>query len=165
MEKAEILEYAVRFLQSIAKEGVVSGGDGGQRPSYQDGVSSCLQRAAQFLGPDRKNMWLGLDPSLAVPDPDSDPLGDHRGAEGRSALGSLPHSKVAVVQMLRQESSHRLQEAGGLKRRRRFVRPVQLPPLTLAQNQPPARAEEGQESKQSLVQSHPATHALWRPWP
>lgn len=163
MEKAEILEHAVHFLQSIGKEGVVSG-DGGQRPSYQDGVSSCLQRAAQFLGPDGKNMWLGLDPSVAVPDPDSDPSGDRRGAGGGSALGSLPHSKAAVVQRLRQEASCRLQEAGGLKRRR-LVRPVQLQPLTLAQNPPPARPEEGQESKQSLAQSHPAAHTLWRPWP
>lgn len=163
MEKAEILEYAVRFLQSIAKEGVVSG-DGGQRPSYQDGVSSCLQRAAQFLGPDGKNMWPGLDPSPAIPDPDSDPSGDRRGGGSHSALSSLPHDKVAVVQMLRQEASCRLQEAGGLKQRR-FVRPVQVPPLTLAQNQPLARDEGGQESKQSLAQSHPATHTLWRPWP
>lgn len=165
MEKAEILEYAVRFLQSITKEGVVSG-NGSQRPSYQDGVSSCLQRAAQFLGPDGKNMWLGPDPSLAVPDPNSDASANHGGGGGRSALGPLPHSKAAVVQMLRQESSRRLQEAGGLKqRRRRFVPPVRLPTLTLAQNQPPAGAEEGQEIKQSLAQSHPATHNLWRPWP
>lgn len=163
MEKAEILEYAVRFLQSIAKEGVLSG-DGGQRPSYQDGVSSCLQRAAQFLGPDGKNTWLGLDPSLAVLDPDSDPSGDRRAGGGGSTVGSLPHCEAAVVQRLRQEASRRLQEAGGLKRRR-FVRPVQLPTLTLAQHQPPDGAEEGQESKQSLAQSHPATQPLWRPWP
>lgn len=165
MEKAEILEYAVCFLQNIAKEGVVSG-DGGRRPSYQDGVSSCLQRAAQFLGPEGKNMWLGLDQSVAVADPDTDrdPSGSRRESVGCSALGSLPHSKAAVVQMLRQEAGCRLQKVGGLKRRR-VVRAVQLPAVSLEQNQPPARDEGGQESKQSLVQSHPASHSLWRPWP
>lgn len=162
MEKAEVLEHAVRFLQSIAKEGLASG-DGGQRPSYQDGVSSCLQRAARFLAPDGKDTWLGLDPSLAVADSDSDSSGGCRGGGGRSDFGSLPHSKAAVVQMLRRESNHRLQ--AGVLKRRRFVRPVQLPPLTPAQNHLPARPEEGQESKQSLAQSHPASQTLWRPWP
>lgn len=162
MEKAEVLEHAVRFLQSIAKEGLASG-DGGQRPSYQDGVSSCLQRAAQFLAPDGKDTWRGLDPSLAVADSDSDSSGGCRGGGGRSDFGSLPHSKAAVVQMLRRESNHRLQ--AGVLKRRRFVRPVQLPALTPAQNHLPARPEEGQESKQSLAQSHPASQALWRPWP
>lgn len=162
MEKAEILEHAVRFLQSITKEGLASG-NGGQRPSYQDGVSSCLQRAAQFLAPNGKDTCLGLNPSLAVPDSDPDSPGGRRGGGGRPASCSLPHSKAAVVQMLRRESNHRLQ-AGGLKRRH-FVRPVQLPPLTPPQNHLPARPEEGQESKQSLAQSHPTTLTLWRPWP
>lgn len=160
MEKAEILEHAVRFLQSIATEGLASG-DRGQTPSYQDGVSSCLQRAAQFLAPDWKDTWLGLDPSLAVADSVS--LGGCRVDGGRSDFISLPHSKAAVVQMLRQESNQRLQ--AGVLKRRRFVRPAQLPPLTPAQNHLPARPEEGQESKQSLAQSHPAIQTLWRPWP
>lgn len=156
MEKAEILEHTVRFLQTIAKDGPASAD---QRPSFQDGVSSCLQRAAQFLGPDGKDMWPGLDPALAVPDSDSDPSGGCRGG-GRDPL---PHSKAAVVQMLRRESDRRLQ-AGGLKRRR-FVRPVQLQALTPEQNHLPARPEEGAGSKRSLAQSHPAAQALWRPWP
>lgn len=163
MEKAEILEYAVHFLQNIAKEGVVNA-DGGQRPSYQDGVSSCLQRAAQFLGPDGKNMWVSQDPSVPVADPDADPSGCHGESGGCSSLSSLPHSKTAVAQMLRQEGGYRLQDAGDLKRRR-VVRAVQLPAVTLEKNQAAAGAEEGQESKQSLLQSHPASHTLWRPWP
>ncbi|KAF1388366.1 hypothetical protein PFLUV_G00089440 [Perca fluviatilis] len=85
VEKAEILEHTVVFLQNTAErdqmragggdggggEGGGGGGGGGggdQKHSFQDGFSTCLQRAAQFLGPEGKGLWLGaaLDASFAA---------------------------------------------------------------------------------------------------
>lgn len=168
VEKAEILEHAVHFLQSISKEGLAraDGGDGGQRHSFQDGISTCLQRAAQFLGPEGKDVWLGLDPSRFGRS-DSDSSGAHRRTEG-SSFSSPPNTKT-ILQMLKHKSNHRRQ-AGGLKGRG-FARPDgaaaerELPQVNQMQNQLLSRVETGQGSKQSLVQSLPVTQTLWRPWP
>uniref|UniRef100_A0A3Q3XHI9 BHLH domain-containing protein n=1 Tax=Mola mola TaxID=94237 RepID=A0A3Q3XHI9_MOLML len=70
VEKAEILEHTVLFLQNIAKGDSVRavGGDGNRNPSFQDGISTCLQRAARFLGPEGKGLWVGapLDASFTA---------------------------------------------------------------------------------------------------
>uniref|UniRef100_A0A087X8D4 Hairy and enhancer of split related-7 n=1 Tax=Poecilia formosa TaxID=48698 RepID=A0A087X8D4_POEFO len=70
-EKAEILEHTVLFLQRNAKE--LREKMGGQKYSFQDGFSSCLQRASQFLGPEGKGLWLGpvLDATFSARFPHS----------------------------------------------------------------------------------------------
>ncbi|XP_061885207.1 hairy and enhancer of split related-7 isoform X2 [Entelurus aequoreus] len=52
VEKTEILETTVLFLHNTSKAKAASG------PSFQDGFSACLQRAARFLGPEVKGLWL-----------------------------------------------------------------------------------------------------------
>ncbi|XP_008279399.1 transcription factor HES-5-like [Stegastes partitus] len=67
VEKAEILEHTVLFLQNTVQADKARAGGGGQKHSFQDGFSTCLQRATQFLGPQGKGLWLGgaLDASFA----------------------------------------------------------------------------------------------------
>ncbi|XP_019715197.1 transcription factor HES-7.1-A-like isoform X1 [Hippocampus comes] len=61
VEKTEILEHTVLFLHNTSKA------TNGQQPpqhSFQDGFHTCLQRAAHFLGPEGKSLWLALDTSF-----------------------------------------------------------------------------------------------------
>ncbi|XP_056103268.1 hairy and enhancer of split related-7 [Rhinichthys klamathensis goyatoka] len=50
LEKAEILEYTVLFLQnSVAQAKKAKDVEGGEKHQFVDGFSSCLQKAARFL--------------------------------------------------------------------------------------------------------------------
>ncbi|XP_074508528.1 uncharacterized protein LOC141778235 [Sebastes fasciatus] len=186
VEKAEILEHTVVFLQNTAEGdktraaaggaggGVAGGGGGGgQKHSFQDGFSTCLQTAARFLGPEGEGLWLGaaLDASLAArfSHSDSDSAGVQRRTEGRSSSsssssGSLPHMK-SILRMLRQKSKHRLHaRASGV------VHPYRLPvqqrlPRIPQQAQRQNQLEIRRVSKQSSAQSSPVSQTLWRPWP
>ncbi|KAL7394335.1 hypothetical protein ABVT39_024349 [Epinephelus coioides] len=102
VEKAEILEHTVLFLQTTAKRDATrDAGGGSQKHSFQDGFSTCLQRASQFLGPEGKGLWLGaaLDASFAarLSRPDSDSAGVQKRNEVRPSLRSL---------LLRKSSRH-----------------------------------------------------------
>ncbi|XP_044063709.1 uncharacterized protein LOC122881508 isoform X2 [Siniperca chuatsi] len=175
VEKAEILEHTVHFLQNTAKgdNTRAGGGGGGQKHSFQDGISTCMQRAAHFLGPEGKGLWLGaaLDASFAArfSCPDSDPAGLRRRTEAGSS-SSLPHTK-SILRMLRLKSKHRLHtQAFSVNS---FAHPYRLPvqqgfpripQQAQRQHQLEIRAETG-ASKQSPSQSHPVSQTLWRPWP
>ncbi|XP_076592320.1 uncharacterized protein LOC143324029 [Chaetodon auriga] len=180
VEKAEILEHTVRFLQNTGKGdktkagggGGGGGGGRGRKQSFQDGISTCLQRAAQFLGPEGKGLWLGaaLDASFAArfSRSDSDPADVHRGAEACSST-SLPHTK-SILRVLRQKSKHRLQTrafgVNSVAHPYRF-RVQQGFPRIAQQAQKQNRLEirvEGRSRKQSPSQSQPISQSLWRPW-
>lgn len=176
VEKAEILEHTVLFLQNTAKEDSTraggGGGGGGQKHSFQDGISTCLQRAAHFLGPEGKGLWLGaaLDASFSsrFSRSDSDSAGVQRRTEAHSSSSS--HAK-SILRMLRQKSKHRLHtRASGVNS---FAHPYQvpvqhgllrIPQQAQSQNQLEVRVER-RASKQSPSQSCPVSHTLWRPWP
>ncbi|XP_041798211.1 uncharacterized protein LOC121610258 [Chelmon rostratus] len=177
VEKAEILEHTVLFLQNTGNEdkttaGGGGGGGGGRKHSFQDGIATCLQRAAHFLGPEGKGLWLGaaLDASFAArfSRSDSDPAGVHRDSEARSS-SSLPHAK-SILRMLRQKSKHRLLtrafSVDGVAHPYRFA--VQQGfPTTAQQAQRQSRLEirvQGRSRKQSSSQSQPISQSLWRPW-
>lgn len=170
VEKAEILEHTVLFLQKIAKgdkaeAGGVDGG-GGQKHSFQDGISTCLQRAAHFLGPEGKGLWLGaaLDASFAArfSRSDSDSAGvQMRTDEARSSSSSLllKNSSRSILQVLIHRSGRRLctpvvssVQTGGDSNRC---------PTTPQQ---PHR-EASRAGKQSPPQSQALSQSLWRPWP
>uniref|UniRef100_A0A3Q1HQH0 BHLH domain-containing protein n=1 Tax=Anabas testudineus TaxID=64144 RepID=A0A3Q1HQH0_ANATE len=176
LEKAEILEQTVLFLQNTAGGDTTraGGGVGGQKQSFQDGFSSCLQRAAQFLGREWEGQWLAaaLDASFAVRfhSSDSNSAGVQKRTEACSSSSSLPHTKF-LLQMLRQKSKHGQQtQASGLHS---FVHPYQRPvqqqfPVVPQEHQRQNELEirvESQEGKQSPSQSRPAGQTLWRPWP
>ncbi|XP_068558283.1 transcription factor HES-7.1-A-like [Cebidichthys violaceus] len=186
VEKAEILEHTILFLQKTAKgdetrasaaaassssSSSVGGGDGGggQKHSFQDGYSTCLQTAAQFLGPEGKGLWLGaaLDASLSsrFSRSDADPAGVQRRTEGaRSSSGSLPRTK-SILRVLRQKSKHS-PPAPDFGVAHPYRLPVQqgfptIPQQALRQNP----LEMRRASKQSPAQSSPVSQTLWRPWP
>ncbi|XP_029306979.1 uncharacterized protein LOC115021007 [Cottoperca gobio] len=167
MEKAEILEHSVFFLQNTAERGKTraAAGGGDQKHSFQDGFSTCLQTAAQFLGPEGKGLWLGasLDASLATRFSrlDSDSAGVQRTSEARS-FTSLPHTK-SILRMLRKKSKHRL-HTRDCSVAHPYRLPVQqrFPQQAQRQNQLETRVES-QAGKQSPSQSSPVSHTLWRP--
>ncbi|XP_051262393.1 transcription factor HES-7.1-A-like [Dicentrarchus labrax] len=165
VEKAEILEHTVLFLQNTAKgdntrAGGGGGGGGGQKHSFQDGISTCLQRAAHFLGPEGKGLWLGaaLDASFGV----------QRRPDAQSSSSSLPHTK-SILRMLRQKSKHRLHSQAFSVNS--FAHPYPLPVqhgFPRIPQQPQRQLEirvERQVGKQSPSQSHPVNQTVWRPWP
>ncbi|XP_040900963.1 transcription factor HES-7.1-A-like [Toxotes jaculatrix] len=175
VEKAEILEHTVLFLQNTAKGDKTRAGDGGggQKHSFQDGFSTCLQRAAQFLGPEGKGLWLGaaLDACFAArfARSDSDSAGVQR-TEASSSSNSLPQTK-SILRMLRQKSKHRLHtRAVGVNS---SVHPYRLPvqqgfPRVPQQPQKQSQLKirvASRASKQSPSQSCPVSQTLWRPWP
>ncbi len=115
MEKTEILERTVIFLHNavITKTRAEDGG-GGQKNSFHDGFSTCLQRASRFLGPEGKGLWLGaaLDASFAArfSRSDSRSAGAQMRNEARSSSSSLLLSKSSrfILQQLIRRSGHRL---------------------------------------------------------
>ncbi|XP_034384907.1 transcription factor HES-5-like [Cyclopterus lumpus] len=169
VEKAEILEHAVLFLQNTRRNGRAEGAGGGHK-HLQDGFSTCLQTAAQFLGPEGKGLWLGaaLDASLAArfARSDSDPAGAQRRTEARSASGSLllRKSSRSILRSLMQRSGHRLC----------------TPALTTVPNCVQTRGESqssatstplqphkvaSRASKQSACPNQAVSQSMWRPWP
>ncbi|XP_070768811.1 transcription factor HES-2-like [Enoplosus armatus] len=172
VEKAEILEHTVLFLQNTTKVDDTAagggGGGGGQRHSFQDGVSTCLQRAAQFLGAEGKCLWLGaaLEASLAArfSRSDSDPAGVHRRTEAHSSSSSqlLRKSSRSILRLLIHRSGHRLSTpaltvASCVQTREESHRTPSTPQQ--------AHKVASRASKQSPSQSQPVGQSLWRPWP
>ncbi|CAK6958972.1 transcription factor HES-7.1-A-like [Scomber scombrus] len=165
MEKTEILEHTVLFLQNTVKTEDRRAGGGGQKHSFQDGFSTCLQKAAQFLGPEGKGLWLGaaLDASFAArfTHSDSDSAGARSRTEAQSS-SSLPHTK-SILRMLRQKSTHRLDtRAAGVNS---FAHPYQLPVQHGFPRVPQQPQRHSDASKQSSSQSLPVSQTMWRPWP
>ncbi|KAM9353230.1 hairy and enhancer of split related-7 [Symphorus nematophorus] len=167
VEKAEILEHTVLFLQKIAAGGKTraesgggDGGGGGQKNSFQDGFSTCLQRAAQYLGPEGKGLWLGaaLDASFAArfSRSDSDSAGVHRRTEAHSSSNSsllLIKSSRSILQQLIHRSGHT-----------RCVQSRGEPHRSHTTPQQPHKVSS-RASKQSPSQSQALSQSLWRPWP
>ncbi|XP_062256293.1 uncharacterized protein LOC133965642 [Platichthys flesus] len=175
LEKAEILEHTVLLLRSSATGDIMrarGGGGGGQRHSFQDGFSSCLQRAAQFLGPQGKGLRLGasLDARFSprFASSDSDPTGFRLRTEAWSCSSSLPQTQ-SLLRTLRQKSKLRVQtETLGVNSSvHPYQRPEQLgsprvPQDSQTQSQLEVR-ESSRGGKQSL--SLPVSQTVWRPWP
>lgn len=179
VEKAEILEHTVLFLQRTI-QGDKSTTGGGEKQSFQDGFSACFQRAAHFLGSQGKDLWMGasLDASCVsarFPQPDSDstvPGGLNRNDTSCSlSPGSLMRTK-SILRMLRQKSDHRLGMAQTFSANTSphpYRHPTQQsfsivssPP----QKQKCRRAGvEREGSKQALGQDSSLNQTLWRPWP
>ncbi|KAM4568205.1 hairy and enhancer of split related-7 [Fundulus diaphanus] len=158
-EKAEILEHTVFFLHKNAKEHQEK--TGGQTYSFQDGFSSCLQRASQFLGPEGKGLWLGpvLDATFSARFTRSD---SHSADAWIRTSISMTHTK-SLLQMLRLRSrSGQHTQASGASTSAQIC-------LTMPQGpQGPPGLQMGAEragSKESSAQSGTLSQTLWRPWP
>ncbi|KAM7421464.1 hypothetical protein PAMA_015549 [Pampus argenteus] len=164
VEKTEILEQTVLFLQNTAKENNTRAGGGGQKHSFQDGFSTCMQKAAQFLGPEGKGLWLGaaLNASFSArfARSDSESAGTQKRTEAQSST-SLPHTK-SILRMLRQKSKHRL-HARAFGVNNSFTHPYRLP---VQQGFPTIPQQPQTHSQLEIrVESLPVSQTLWRPWP
>lgn len=170
VEKAEILDHTVLFLQNTAKGDKTTGGRGDQKRSFQDGFSTCLQTAAGFLGPEGKGSELGSALHAAFP---ARLARSHSQPEGLQSRNFLPHAKF-ILRMLRQKSKLKLKQAQArASGEKRLIRPYPLPlqqrfprvpKQPQKQRESEIRAERG-ATKQSSAQSSPSSHTLWRPWP
>ncbi|KAM9782534.1 uncharacterized protein ACB057_014797 [Neosynchiropus ocellatus] len=144
VEKAEILEQTVTFLHNSHKR------------SFQDGFSSCLQRASHFLGPDGKDLGLGaaLDASLAARLAHPDSAGVQR---GREAPSSSFHTKT-ILQLLKSRGNSGVSSSSAGSPPPPQRHHLQTSPQSLSQSLSPSLSP-------SLSQSRPLSHTLWRPWP
>ncbi|XP_034029433.1 hairy and enhancer of split related-7 [Thalassophryne amazonica] len=176
VEKAEILEHTVLFLQDTARRDQTRAAGGGHKPPFQDGFSTCLQRAAQFLGPDGKGLWLraALNATFAArfARPDPDPGVIQWSAEAHSSTALLHvKSSQSILQLLRLKTQRRL-HARTLSVNN-VPYPVQLPvPQGVPKlPQSPQRQDhletsvERRATKQNQSQSPSVSQTLWRPWP
>ncbi|KAK5862079.1 hypothetical protein PBY51_017510 [Eleginops maclovinus] len=169
VEKAEILEHSVLFLQNTTRRNKTkaTAAGGGQKQSFQEGFSTCLQNAALFLGPEGKGLLLGAAPDASLAacfcHSDSDSAGVQRTTEA-CCSSSLPHTKT-ILKMLKQKSKHRLHTQ---------CHSVTHPYLLPVQQRFPQQAQrlnqleismESQAGKHNLSQSSPLSQSLWRPWP
>lgn len=161
MEKAEILEHTVVFLQKTRDKNRPAAAGGAQKDSFQEGFSDCLERAARFLGPGGKGLHLraALEPSASArfPSPDLASAGWKSASEVRSSSGSqlLRSSCKSILQLW-------LREPGcvpGLVVFRCVQKPGQ------SQRPLPSQPMRNGANKQNRLQSQPASHSLWRPWP
>ncbi|XP_061573963.1 hairy and enhancer of split related-7 [Cololabis saira] len=161
VEKAEILEHTVVFLQKTATEHKTRAG-GQKHSSFHDGFATCLRRASQFLGPEGKGLWLGpaLDATFSVRFPDSP------AAAQSQTSSSLQYTK-SLLRMLRQKSRLQTQVFG---LRGGVPHPYQLPVLQSSPRVPQPQSQlqtraERPSSKEGSPQSSPLSQTLWRPWP
>ncbi|KAM3615304.1 uncharacterized protein V6R79_026324 [Siganus canaliculatus] len=161
VEKAEVLEHTVLFLQSSVPR-VEDGG--GQKHSFQDGFSSCLQRAVHFLGPEGKDLWIGtaLNATFAARCPRPDSVGIQKRTEVPPSSSSLflTKSSRSTRQLLVNRSGHRLQSSltqrifqNHSSAHRCHTTPQQLHQVS------------SRVSKQSPPQRQAVIQSLWRPWP
>nr|XP_040020146.1 transcription factor HES-5-like isoform X2 [Gasterosteus aculeatus aculeatus] len=171
VEKAEILEHAVLFLQKKTRTSPASsfpddGDEGrGQKHCFRDAFSSCLRTAARFLDPDGKGPRLrgALDASVAARFCSSDPAAGvrRRPEEARWSSGSLSHTK-SILRTLRGRSGDNpraprtgaSEPCGGPIRNGSPGFPVP----------PPKSSDTESPSSETSEQTEP-DHTLWRPWP
>ncbi|XP_045900445.1 transcription factor HES-2-like [Micropterus dolomieu] len=165
VEKAEILEHTVLFLKNTAKvDNTRDGGGGGQKYSFQDGISTCLQKAAHFLGPEGKGLWLGsaLDASFAarLSYSDSDSAGVQTRTEADSSSSSLllRKSSRSILRMLIHRSGNRL------------CTPAHtvvscVPNCGESLCSPTTSQQPHKVASRASKQSQPVNQSLWRPWP
>lgn len=165
VEKAEILEHTVLFLQT-QRQGAPGGG-GGQTHTFQDGYSSCLQSASRFLGPDGRGVLPGsaLEASLAArvsaPHCSRAAALISRDADHPSSSGLLSNTSRSLLRFLVRESGHRLRAPAltASVHKRAEVRRSPTDPRR------PHKKQKRVSEKRSPSRCQPAHQLLWRPWP
>ncbi|XP_068179169.1 transcription factor HES-2-like [Antennarius striatus] len=174
VEKAEILEHTVLFLQKSASADKTRGeAAGGQKHSFRNGFCTCLQKATRYLGPDGKGQWLGaaLSASYAArfSRSDSDSAGGQRPEahlSSRSLL--LRKSSKSILQLLLNRYRNGTQTPVGTRRvqngeetQRSPAAPQQRPGSPARKPGPP----RGPVRTQGPPQDPAVSQSVWRPWP
>ncbi|KAK7173995.1 hypothetical protein R3I93_003733 [Phoxinus phoxinus] len=157
LEKAEILEYTVLFLQnSVAQAKKDKDEEGGEKHQFVDGFSSCLQKAARFLSDE----------------------GDARGLEASVSETmchrlTRPCMSSSVRRPVRVQKSSRTQVPDSHAQQKNSVCKQGLPSacrnIVPDSNRLPSRSTDsntqhatGQPDSQ---QQAAVSQAVWRPWP
>uniref|UniRef100_A0A8C7LD07 Hairy and enhancer of split related-7 n=1 Tax=Oncorhynchus kisutch TaxID=8019 RepID=A0A8C7LD07_ONCKI len=139
VEKAEILEHTVLFLQNTGDGDRKKGEDGENQHSFQDGFSGCLQRAAHFLGQEGEVL-----------------------AKAHSSI-SLPsttcHQSSHLMKI--QESHYRQQLCEVYRRHLSYAHRA---PLRHGDPKPP-QLPHRHSDKEAQSQNLPGSQSVWRPWP
>ncbi|XP_069571123.1 transcription factor HES-7-like [Brachyistius frenatus] len=166
VEKAEILEHTVLFLQNTIKRA----GGGGQKHSFHDGFSTCVQRAAHFLGPQGESLRLGeaLDASFAA----RFSRADSAGVYVCVCSGTETHSPPRSV-LLRKSSRYMLQMLVHKAGHSRCMPGLNAPGCSQSHGEPRGAPTTPQQShgaanpagKPNLLQCLPVNRCFWRPWP
>ncbi|XP_028985682.1 transcription factor HES-2-like [Betta splendens] len=159
VEKTEILERTVVFLQNSGREDKVRAA--GQGQSFRDGFSSCLQRASLFLGAAGTGLWLqgALDASLTARFVGSESAEEHKETDALARSLRLRRSSRAVLQMLIRTSGYRLRThaLNGAN----CVEPSRSRPTSQQTHRVTGRGNKQSPPRMSL----PVGQSLWRPWP
>ncbi|XP_062342258.1 transcription factor HES-7.1-like [Osmerus eperlanus] len=150
VEKAEILEQTALFLKNtgdVDRKKVEVG-----RHSSKDGFSTCLQRAARFLGPEGKGLL-------------NSPLAGHLVSQAVVGVRAPVHPSDILTSMKSPPSKPKMkmQDSGY---------PQQVCGLNRNHHQSPQQRDanvlyhhQSQSQAISKAQSLSASQAVWRPWP
>lgn len=161
VEKAEILEHTVLFLQKARDSNRSEAAGGTQKDSFQEGFSACMERAVRFLGPEGKGLHLraALDPPVSARVSGS----DSGSANWKNRSGVHPSSSSQLLRRSCKSLLHLWLRKPGSVPGLVVFRCVQKP----GQSQRPLPSQQVRNgaSKQNHLQSQPASHSLWRPWP
>ncbi|XDV19738.1 hypothetical protein PO909_025155 [Leuciscus waleckii] len=153
LEKAEILEYTVLFLQnSVAQAKKAKDVEGGEKHQFVDGFSSCLQKAARFLSDE----------------------GDSRGLEA-SVSETMCHrlSRPCMSTSLRIQKSSRTQAPDSHAQQQSSVCKQRLPSacrnIVPDSNRFPSRSTDSNTQhatgRPDSQQQAAVSQMVWRPWP
>lgn len=161
MEKAEILEHTVLFLQKSRDTKRREAAAGTQKDCFREGFSACLERAARFLGPEGKGLGLraALHPSTSAHSPSS----HSASADRRDGGEARPSSSSQLLRSSCSSLLHLWLPVPGSVPGLVVFRYIQ----TTGRSQRPPLSQQVSNGahKQNLLQSQAASHPLWRPWP
>ncbi|XP_038820634.1 transcription factor HES-7.1-like [Salvelinus namaycush] len=164
VEKAEILEHTVLFLQNTGDGDRKKGEDGEKQHPFQDGFSGCLQRAAHFLGQEGE----GLQLEAALNSTFSARLNSY--ACMNTEVPAKAHSSNSLPNTTCHQSSHlmKIQESHYRQQLcevyRRHLSHAHRAPLRHGDPKPPQQPHR-HAAKEAQSQNLPASQSVWRPWP
>ncbi|XP_026115753.1 hairy and enhancer of split related-7 [Carassius auratus] len=159
IEKAEILEYTVLFLQnSVAQAKKAIDVKGGEKCQFMDGFSSCLQNAARFLSDEGKARGQGGSVTAILCQRLSQPC-----------VSSTIRVPVRIQNSSRKQvpdsnAQHHLQQNSVCKQGLPTACRNVLPHL----NRIPFRSTDSNTlhtAPPSSQHQTPVSQAVWRPWP
>ncbi|CAB1333002.1 unnamed protein product [Coregonus sp. 'balchen'] len=165
VEKAEILEHTVLFLQNTCDGDRKKAESGEQQHSFQEGFSGCLQRAARFLGHEGE----GLQLEAALNTTFSTCLNSHAcmstevPSKKANTSNSLPSTMChQSSHLMKIQESHYRQQLCEVYRR--HLSHAHRAPLRHGDPNPPQQPHR-HSAKDAQSQNLPASQSVWRPWP
>ncbi|XP_051750399.1 hairy and enhancer of split related-7 [Ctenopharyngodon idella] len=149
IEKAEILEYTVLFLQnSVAQAKKAKDAEGGEKRQFMDGFSSCLQKAARFLSDE----------------------GDARGLEATLCQRlTQPCMSTSIRLPVRVQNSSRTQLPDSQSSVCKQGLPSACRNVVSHSNRNPFRSTDSNTlhatARPTSQHQEPVRQTVWRPWP